>query len=132
MLRSGPLKLPPPIAHVRSIQLESRPQEHLDGRGSRLSGDGIMSEMRAVCEIGEEQWCIPAEQHEARDSACVRISRDVVIALDAVGAPEHGGVGTPSHRNSAMATAIAGPIPGIAPSTATPTKHSTVNQNSRR
>ena len=46
--------------------------------------------------IGEEQRRIPAEQHQAGDQARVGIARDVVIALDAVGAAENGGVRPPA------------------------------------
>ena len=46
--------------------------------------------------VGEEQRRVPAKQDQAGDPAGIGIARDVVVALDAVGAPEHRGVRTPA------------------------------------
>jgi len=40
--------------------------------------------------VREKKRCIPPKQDEARDPACVRISRDVVIPLHVVNPTEHG------------------------------------------
>ena len=45
--------------------------------------------------VGKEQWRIPAEQDEARNQVCVRISGNVVIALHLIDAAEHGRMRTP-------------------------------------
>ena len=46
--------------------------------------------------IGEEQRRVPAEQHQAGDQPRLGIARDVVVALDAVDAAQHGGMRPPA------------------------------------
>src|SRR5258705_7621325 len=46
--------------------------------------------------VGEEQRRIPPKQDQTRYPAGIRISRDVMIAFDTLGAAQHGGVWTPA------------------------------------
>src|SRR6516162_9938047 len=46
--------------------------------------------------IGKEQGRVPAEEDQAGYLARIRIPRDVVVAPDAFGTPQHRGVGTPA------------------------------------
>src|SRR5215813_13890903 len=64
--------------------------------GCRRRRHGIQGAFLEEFSVGEEQRRIPPKQDQPRDSARIRISLDVVIAFDAVGAPQHGGVWTPA------------------------------------
>ena len=45
--------------------------------------------------IGKEQWCVPPEQYQPGDSACLRMTDYVMIALHAIDASQYSTVGSP-------------------------------------
>jgi len=46
--------------------------------------------------VRKEERCIPTEQYESRDQACLRIPGNVVIALDTIDAAQHGRMRPPA------------------------------------
>jgi len=64
--------------------------------GRRRRRHGVPDALVEEFGVGEEQWRIPPEQDQPGDPACTRISCDVVIAFDAVGATQYGGVWPPA------------------------------------
>jgi hypothetical protein len=107
------------ILHLGHAQLDaSRVQGFVElgqhvGRGHVHAGDGLCRNDQPVhrrrrCShcvqrplmeqlgVGEKQGRIPAKQDQPRDESRVRIARDVMVALDALGASQNRGVWAPA------------------------------------
>ena len=64
--------------------------------GCRRCRHGVQDAFLEEFGVGEEQRRIPPKQDQPGDPACIRISRDVVITFDAMGATQYGGVWAPT------------------------------------
>src|SRR4029450_3008649 len=64
--------------------------------GSRRFRHRLQNALFEQLRVGEEQGRIPAKEDQTGDLAGVRVARDVVVALDALGAAQDRGVRTPA------------------------------------
>src|ERR1700739_2337828 len=71
-------------------------RDHEPSDWGRRSCNSIQDSFMEQLGVRKEERCIPSEQYESRDQARLRISDDVVIALDTVDTAQHGRMRAPA------------------------------------